>query len=664
MYMLKMRKERRRGLASGSSRRLLPMVMALEGRELLSTLTVSNTNDSGADSLRAAIGQANADGGGDTIVFSSKFNTPRTITLTGGSLLLTGTATTTITGPGANLLTVSGNMASGVFDIEGGLAAISGVTIARGSADSGAGVLNNSGTLTLTDASLIGNSATEAGGGVATVSAATTTLIDCTLRRNSAGNSGGGVFQNAGRTTLINCTLSGNSAISGGGLYNNLGNTSLINCTVSGNLAVQGGGLTDSGDLGFPPTITLTNTIVAAQVRGADILVQYGLVTGSYNLIGDGSGISDGVSNLLGTPANPIDPLLAPLRSNGGPTSTMALLPGSPALGKAAAVAALSSSGVQSASSTSINVANGLDFANSSLPTLNSGYFVIQVDSEQMAVVGFTLNADDSATLDVERGLDGTAAATHSGGAAVFLASDQRGYTRGSTVAPDIGAFQSQGVTLTAPPVVEVTTKLDVVNHVDGLTSLRAAIAYANSHPGPDTIIFDPAYFGTERRTIRLVGGPLVLTDPATTTIIGPGAKRLTFRGNGRGSVFEIQGGSLALSGLTIACGRAENGGGIWNDGGKLSLTDVILRNNSARVLGGGLFNNGDATLTNVTVAGDSASVGGGIANEGSLSLTHVSIRRNGAGFASGLFNSGTIRLLSRRLPSRSAGGHASTHGN
>jgi hypothetical protein len=65
--------------------------MALEGRELLSTLTVSNTNDSGAGSLRAAVDLANSDRGGDTIVFSSLFNTSQVIYLTSGPLELAGT---------------------------------------------------------------------------------------------------------------------------------------------------------------------------------------------------------------------------------------------------------------------------------------------------------------------------------------------------------------------------------------------------------------------------------------------------------------------------------------------------------------------------------------------------------------------------------------------
>src|SRR5262249_43947190 len=120
--------------------RLRPTVMALEGRALLSTLTVSNTSDSGAGSLRAAIAQANADGGRDTIVCSDVFNGPQRIILTSGELQLSGRATTTIQGPGANLLTVSGGGASRVFDIEAGSLSLSGVTITGGRSNYGGGV--------------------------------------------------------------------------------------------------------------------------------------------------------------------------------------------------------------------------------------------------------------------------------------------------------------------------------------------------------------------------------------------------------------------------------------------------------------------------------------------------------------------------------------------
>ena len=50
-------------------------------------------------------------------------------------------------------------------------------------------------------------------------------------------------------------------------------------------------------------------------------------------------------------------------------------------------------------------------------------------------------------------------------------------------------------LTNTEAPSLVLTTTRDVVDEFDDLTSLRAAIAYANSHPGPDTITFAPAVF-------------------------------------------------------------------------------------------------------------------------------------------------------------------------
>src|SRR5262249_27690829 len=67
----------------------------------------------------------------------------------------------------------------------------------------------------------------------------------------------------------------------------------------------------------------------------------------------------------------------------------------------------------------------------------------------------------------------------------------------------DLSNIETPGVRDTPPPIV--------VELTHGLTGLRDAIAYANSHPGPDTIILDPPAPGARSRTIRLTGGPLVL---------------------------------------------------------------------------------------------------------------------------------------------------------
>jgi hypothetical protein len=160
----------------------------------------------------------------------------------------------------------------------------------------------------------------------------------------------------------------------------------------------------------------------------------------------------------------------------------------------------------------------------------------------------------------------------------------------------------------------------------------------------PDTINLAPAVFGSRPRTSRLSDGPLVVTDPATTTIIGPGAALLTVKGEGRSPVFDLRGGSLALSGLTIA-------GRVRNQGGRLRLAHGLIRHDSARVLGGGLFNEGSAALTDVAVTGNRARVGGGLANLGTMMLDHVKIRGNSASAASGLFSGRSAMLITLGAP-------------
>ena len=84
------------------SLRCAPQLGALEVRALLSTLTVTNDNDSGTGSLRAALTSA---ANGDTIDFAR--SAYGTITLSSGPLEVT--ANVNIDGPGANKVTVSGN---------------------------------------------------------------------------------------------------------------------------------------------------------------------------------------------------------------------------------------------------------------------------------------------------------------------------------------------------------------------------------------------------------------------------------------------------------------------------------------------------------------------------------------------------------------------------
>ena len=616
----------------------------------------------GTTSLRKALAFANSLNVPSTITFApSVFGaTPQTITLTLGQLTLNGQASITIAGPGANLLTVSGGGASGVFDVEGGSVQLSGLTVTGGRDVHGGGLYNHGGSVSLTNATVTGNAANQ-GGGVFNQTGGTINLTDTTVSSNS-GALGGGLYNNTGGTmTVTNCTVTGNTAPAiGGGLYNNASGTmSLINCTVSGNSAgVTGGGLYISPGA----TATLTSTIVAGGNAAGDIRGALNSVSAN-NLIGSGAGmtgISDGSEgNKIGTVQSPINPLLAPLGAYGGPTQTLALLPGSPAIGEGASgpgVPATDQRGRARPQSSPVDIG-----------AFQSGGFVLapaRGSTPQSAVVTAAFPDPLAVTVtakDPVEPVDGgvVSFAVPSAGASAILSAatavivnGQAGATPTAEVTAKAnnkpGPFTATATAAGAGTVsfdltnteiksLVLTTTRDVVDQFDSLTSLREAIAYANSHPGPDTITFDPSVFGKAPRTIKLIGGPLVLTDKATTTIVGPGARLLTFKGAGRGPVFDIRGGSLALSGMTITGGNGELGGGLLNAGGTVALDGVALRGNRALV-GGGLYNDGTATLNRVVLSGNRALVGGGLYNDGTVTLTDAFIHGNRARLGSGLF--------------------------
>jgi hypothetical protein len=171
-------------------------VEVLDDRCLPSTFTVTNLLDSGAGSLRAAVADANANSGTDTIDFA----TTGTIGLTSGQLDITDSLT--IRGPGAGALTVSGNHNSRVFGIAGApTVVIAGLTVANGSTtDSpGGGLSMAGGTVTLDHVTVSGNYA----GGVT----------------GYGGNGrGGGLYVAGGTLTLDHCTVRWNYAIGASGL--------------------------------------------------------------------------------------------------------------------------------------------------------------------------------------------------------------------------------------------------------------------------------------------------------------------------------------------------------------------------------------------------------------------------------------------------------------
>jgi hypothetical protein len=307
-----------------------PRLELLESRCLPSTLTVANTSDSGVagdGSLRGEIAAANSSG--DQIVFAGSV-AGKTITLDPAKGPLDINKALTIDGAN-NGITVNG-AGHEVFLIDAGNAVvISGLTITGGSALAGGGI-DNAGSLTLSNSTVTGNHAGGGGGGIQ--NGGTMIMSGDTVNDNTAGPFGGGGIGNTGHLTIINCTIAANQSLQGGGIANGgvllIGNSTVAFNTVTG-AGADGGGIYT---VGAGSQLDLLNTIVFNLNSGAATKNHDDVVGVIDQAQGDlfGNSVSIAPGGDLGSNQFNKDPLLGPLQNNGGPTATMALLPGSQAI--------------------------------------------------------------------------------------------------------------------------------------------------------------------------------------------------------------------------------------------------------------------------------------------------------------------------------------------
>jgi hypothetical protein len=218
------------------------------------TLTVANTNDSGAGSLRQAILDSVP---GDVIDFDAGLTSggAATITLTTGQLEID--KSLGIHGPGAENLAISGNGESRIFYItEGTSAEISGLRLASGDVTSDVaigttgGAIFSYGDLRLEDM-VVENSFAPMGGGGIYSTGGSLAIERCLFQGNATtidtltNRAGGAIYHFDGTFSLKDSTVRGNSAVRGGGLYLYIygAQEALVEgCAFSGNSARGGGG--------------------------------------------------------------------------------------------------------------------------------------------------------------------------------------------------------------------------------------------------------------------------------------------------------------------------------------------------------------------------------------------------------------------------------------
>jgi hypothetical protein len=344
----------------------------------------SNFCDDGTGhcTLRAAIEAANSHAGDDGIFFNIPIAGNNcdasgncTINLTAALPQLT--TNISITGPGPNALTVRPGTAGQyrVFIVTGTstVVTITGLTISNGGAHDtngggglqngtatvnvtnclltgnisflfmsngiGGAICNGTGTMNISDSVITGNKAEGGGGGIFNRQG-TVNLVRSTVSDNQADGAGGGInnpfdFNQTPTLNVTNSTISGNtSGMGGGGIFGG-GTTSITNSTITGNLASTntGGGITSPAG-----TTNVKSTIVGLNTAPSAPDVSGNFFSAGFNLIGktDGSTGFTVATDQTGTIASPLDPKLDPngLQNNGGPTKTIALLAGSPAIDK------------------------------------------------------------------------------------------------------------------------------------------------------------------------------------------------------------------------------------------------------------------------------------------------------------------------------------------
>jgi hypothetical protein len=377
------------------------------------TITVTNTNDSGAGSLRQAIADAH---NGDRI----DFGVTGTITLGTDELVVD--KSITISGPGSDNVTVAASGYSHVFHVSGGVSAtIAGLTITNGDGEEeylpGGGIYNDHSTLTVDKCTVTGNYSPGRGGGAyndGSNGSATLTVTNSTFSNNNAARptgygEAGGIYNDgsygSATLTITNSTFSNNNGniagpSRGGAIHNDayFGSAALTvnSSTFTNNSAYQGGAIYNGGG-----TVTIQDTILNGGVVGENLYNSSGSVSSlGYNLSNDnGSGFLTATGDQINT-----DPMLGPLQDNGGPTFTHALLTGSPAIdaGKSFGAGTTDQRGpgfLRTFDYASIANANGGDGT-------DIGAFEVQPATPSYAAqVQAPINPDGSSTFSVRRGV-------------------------------------------------------------------------------------------------------------------------------------------------------------------------------------------------------------------------------------------------------------------
>lgn len=257
----------------------------------------------------------------------------------------------------------------------------------------------------------------------------------------------------------------------------------------------------------------------------------------------------------------------------------------------------------------------------------------------------------------------------------VTIALATAGFAGGSGAALAAASF---GVNSTAD-TVDAALGNGVCADSAGSCTLRAAVMESNALAGDDTITVPPGNYDLirpGRDENSAATGDLDITGILTIVGAAPGTTIIDAGGVDR--VLEIQpGAAIRIQNVSLRngyAGHSTNGGGISNNGGTLTATDIGVSGSRA-CSGGGIASAGitaTATIVRATVTGNSGGgcyaaadgLGGGIFNAGTMTLVESTVSGNTAPGVywfhpggGGIFNQRTLTVHSSTVSGNTDGG-------
>jgi CSLREA domain-containing protein len=572
----------------------------LENRRLLSAspivvTTLADTVDftDGVTSLREAIFAANTVPGADTIDFAPALTAggPAKILLTQGELKITDALT--ITGPGANLLTID---ASGNDPTPG-------INDGRGSSIFNIGDGNNTNNFAaqLSGLTLTGGDAYE----------------------------GAGAVINHENLTIANCTVTGNSGSLAGGVFSALGNLTIVSSTISSNTGTYAAIAAANDDL-----VVLDSDISSNVTHSGYILfINGGQATLSHVTITSNAG--------AGRPNNPgvVDALRSSLSLSDCVITTNETLGGVSTTGGQTQI---TNSTIDSNGGRGVTTSGELTRVLNSTIVGNNGLGISASSSSAEAIIdienstisdnlagGVDIQASASGSVTISNctvsGNNATAPAPSFGtivtGGGIFVSSDGPTAISNCTITGNTEVYFGRGWLVGNESVGGI--------HLDEKGTATATIA--------NCTISGNSVLGHNGSTIGYGAGISVVAQGSTVGPTSIANCKIYGNSSSKGAGIYISGAAVTVSDSSICRNRATgDGSGIYeakSSVGQLQLRNSTISGNTAYGKGGGLYINGAVEIDNTTLAKNYAQTGGGaFVATGGLRVANTLLTGNLAG--------------------------------